>query len=181
MLVPNIKLLTKGSARNLSRGSIALIKKTKLPPRAKFNPAWEADIEEKYLHGGRGPGGQKINKCNSKVQLKHVPSNIVITCQATRSREQNRKIAREKLALELEKWKIKQELGVGQDQDQADTPTTILTEREKAIHEWKRQQKRSKGKKGRLKHELSKIEKQKQEEREMEEIKKLFPSQIPLK
>jgi protein subunit release factor B len=49
-----------------------------------------------------GPGGQKINKTNSAVQLKHLPTGVVVKSQATRSREQNRKIARGLLAEKLE-------------------------------------------------------------------------------
>ncbi|KAK9464009.1 RF-1 domain-containing protein [Lipomyces oligophaga] len=61
----------------------------------------EEEIEEVFIKGG-GKGGQKINKTNSKVQLKHVPSGLVVSCQATRSREQNRKIARSRMAEQLE-------------------------------------------------------------------------------
>lgn len=79
----------------------AIPKKNKLPPR----PKWlikEEEIEENFIKGGRGPGGQKINKTNSKVQLTHKPTGIVVTCQATRSQEQNREKAREILALKLD-------------------------------------------------------------------------------
>ncbi|KAF5227283.1 hypothetical protein HG531_004275 [Fusarium graminearum] len=58
-----------------------------LPPRPKPPP--ESEIEESYVKGS-GPGGQKI--------LKHVPTGIVVKSQATRSRDQNRKHARELLA-----------------------------------------------------------------------------------
>ncbi|KAH3679326.1 hypothetical protein WICMUC_001066 [Wickerhamomyces mucosus] len=78
---------------------LEFIKANKLPPRPKVN---EDEITEVFLKGGRGPGGQKINKCNSKVQLKHLPTGIVVTCQATRSREQNRKKAREILGMKIE-------------------------------------------------------------------------------
>ncbi|RPB25393.1 hypothetical protein L211DRAFT_120559 [Terfezia boudieri ATCC MYA-4762] len=73
-------------------------KKTSYPPRPKVK---EEEIEEKFLKGS-GPGGQKINKTNSAVQLRHIPTGIVIKSQATRSREQNRKIARRILAEKLE-------------------------------------------------------------------------------
>lgn len=42
------------------------------------------------------------NKTSSAVQLKHLPTGIVIKCQATRSREQNRKTARDLLAARLD-------------------------------------------------------------------------------
>ncbi|KAK4175730.1 RF-1 domain-containing protein [Triangularia setosa] len=70
-----------------------------MPSRPKPPP--ESELEESFLKGS-GPGGQKINKTNSAVQLKHLPTNIVIKCQATRSRSQNRKIARDILAERLD-------------------------------------------------------------------------------
>lgn len=65
-----------------------------LPPRLVLK---EEDIEEAFLKGS-GPGGQKINKTSSAVQLKHIPTGMTIKSQATRSRSQNRKIARQLLA-----------------------------------------------------------------------------------
>ncbi|GMF88606.1 unnamed protein product [[Candida] boidinii] len=62
----------------------------------------ENDIEEKFIKGGSGKGGQKINKTNSKVQLTYIPTGLVVTSQATRSRDQNRKIARQILAAKVE-------------------------------------------------------------------------------
>lgn len=78
-----------------------LLKKNELPPRPKWLIV-EDEIKEIFLKGGRGPGGQKINKSNSKVQLTHLPTGLVVTCQYSRSQEQNRKKAREILALKLE-------------------------------------------------------------------------------
>jgi protein subunit release factor B len=42
------------------------------------------------------------NKTNSAVQLKHLPTGIVVKSQATRSRSQNRKQARELLAQKVD-------------------------------------------------------------------------------
>ncbi|KAI0005196.1 RF-1 domain-containing protein [Xylariaceae sp. FL0662B] len=70
-----------------------------LPPRPKPPP--EEEIEEFFLKGS-GPGGQKINKTNSAVQLRHTPTGIVVKSQATRSRSQNRTIARQLLADRLD-------------------------------------------------------------------------------
>ena len=69
-----------------------------LPPRPKVV---ETDLEESFLKG-TGPGGQKINKTSSAVQLKHLPTGIVVKSQETRSREQNRKLARNVLAEKLD-------------------------------------------------------------------------------
>ncbi|KAL8721799.1 MAG: hypothetical protein Q9225_001599 [Loekoesia sp. 1 TL-2023] len=69
-----------------------------LPPRLVIP---EEDIEESFLKGS-GPGGQKINKTSSAVQLKHLPTGMVVKSQATRSRSQNRSIARRLLAEKLE-------------------------------------------------------------------------------
>ena len=69
-----------------------------LPPRPSVK---DEDLEEAFLKGS-GPGGQKINKTSSAVQLKHIPTGVVVKSQATRSRSQNRKIARRILAEKLE-------------------------------------------------------------------------------
>ncbi|OQN95957.1 hypothetical protein B0A48_17900 [Cryoendolithus antarcticus] len=69
-----------------------------LPPRRKIT---EDEITESFLKGS-GPGGQKINKTSSAVQLKHLPTGIVVKCQETRSREQNRKFARQILGERLD-------------------------------------------------------------------------------
>ena len=54
------------------------------------------DITEKFIRGS-GSGGQKINKTASCVYLKHIPTGIEVKCQAERSRELNRFIARKEL------------------------------------------------------------------------------------
>lgn len=84
--------------RWFSGAAQALLKRTQLPPRPKIN---ENDITEVFIKGG-GKGGQKINKTNSKVQLKHIPTGIVVESQFSRSRDANRKKAREILALKVE-------------------------------------------------------------------------------
>ncbi|OJJ81891.1 peptide chain release factor family protein, partial [Aspergillus glaucus CBS 516.65] len=69
-----------------------------LPPRLKIS---DADLIIYYLKG-TGPGGQKINKTNSAVQLIHKPTGIVVKSQATRSRSQNEKIAKQLLSDRVE-------------------------------------------------------------------------------
>ncbi len=56
----------------------------------------DEEIEEKFIRGS-GNGGQKINKTSSCVYLKHIPSNLEIKCQRTRSQALNRYHARVEL------------------------------------------------------------------------------------
>lgn len=60
------------------------------------------DLIEKFILGS-GPGGQKINKSSSCVYLKHIPTGIEVKCQTSRSREENRLLARRSLIEKLEK------------------------------------------------------------------------------
>ncbi|KAF9941287.1 hypothetical protein BGZ67_005338 [Mortierella alpina] len=63
----------------------------------------ETDFRERFIKGG-GNGGQKINKTNSNVELKHLETGIVVQCQATRSLPQNRKLARRILIGRLDEY-----------------------------------------------------------------------------
>jgi protein subunit release factor B len=60
-----------------------------------------ADLQEKFVRGS-GAGGQKINKTNNCVFLKHLPSGVCVKCQVDRSRELNRFLARRELCDRLE-------------------------------------------------------------------------------
>ncbi|PVH85502.1 hypothetical protein DL98DRAFT_650925 [Cadophora sp. DSE1049] len=101
-----------GPARGIAATSPAWAKK--MPDRPQ--PLDESEFTEAFLKGS-GPGGQKINKTSSAVQLKHIPTGMVLKVQATRSRTQNRKIARQMLAErvdELEKGKDSRVAVVGE-------------------------------------------------------------------
>lgn len=75
----------------------------------------EADIEESFIRGS-GSGGQKINKTNSCVQLKHIPTGTIITCQDGRSQAQNRYLARVWLADRIAKDQKQKRLAEGREQ-----------------------------------------------------------------
>jgi protein subunit release factor B len=65
---------------------------------------FEKDIKESFISGS-GSGGQKVNKTQNCVYLKHVPTGIEIKCHKDRSREANRFFAR-RLLLEQFKEKV---------------------------------------------------------------------------
>ncbi|HLN99989.1 MAG TPA: peptide chain release factor-like protein [Pyrinomonadaceae bacterium] len=50
-----------------------------------------------------GPGGQHVNKTESAVRLKHLPSGIVVTSQQERSQHRNKRICLQKLRRRIEK------------------------------------------------------------------------------
>ena len=58
---------------------------------------FEEDLEESFILGG-GPGGQKTNKTSSVVRLSHEVSGISVRVGESRSREENRWLARRMLA-----------------------------------------------------------------------------------
>lgn len=60
----------------------------------------EAELIEKFILGS-GKGGQKLHKTASTVYLKHLPSNLEVKCQESRSQEDNRYFARMRLCEKL--------------------------------------------------------------------------------
>lgn len=103
-------------SRSIYSSTISLKEQTAyLVKLAAHKPAptvLETDLEEKFIKGdfttvasdnvGSGPGGQKINKTSNCVQLRHIPTGMIIKCQETRSREENRRIARRILIRKLD-------------------------------------------------------------------------------
>ena len=75
----------------------------------------DADLVEKFILGS-GKGGQNLHKTASTVYLKHLPSGLEVKCQESRSRDDNRYFARERLCEKLhaiisdEKTKAQQQL-----------------------------------------------------------------------
>lgn len=68
----------------------------------------EEDLEFTFFRSS-GPGGQKKNKTDSSVRLRHVPTGLVVIAQRGRSQHQNKQLAMAQLLRRLERLEEKQE------------------------------------------------------------------------
>jgi len=87
--------------RCVGEGSETSVATTASQPGGALPELKEEELEEKFVKGS-GAGGQKVNKTSNRVILIHVPTQVRVECQDTRSLTQNRKIARKRLRLKVD-------------------------------------------------------------------------------
>lgn len=82
--------------RYFSTSSSLNTKISKLVP-----PVKEEDLSEQFVKGS-GPGGQNVNKNTNCVVLKHLPTGVTVKCHISRLLHENRRLARELLAIKVD-------------------------------------------------------------------------------
>jgi peptide chain release factor 1 len=60
----------------------------------------ESDLEVSFARSG-GAGGQNVNKLETKVRIRHIPTGVVVTCEAGRGQHGNREKAMQMLRAKL--------------------------------------------------------------------------------
>lgn len=85
------------NADNLRQTSFALVEVAPLlPVQSEQIVLPEEQLEWKFSRSS-GAGGQNVNKVNTAVELKHLPSGLVVRCREERSQVQNKARALQKL------------------------------------------------------------------------------------
>ncbi|MDP3982098.1 MAG: peptide chain release factor 1 [bacterium] len=102
--VQRIPTTEKQGRIHTSTASVAVMPKAK-KSSISLNPA-DLRIE---IYNASGPGGQNVNKRKTAVRIVHIPTNTVVTSQASRNQQQNRDFAYAILESRLQQKKLEEE------------------------------------------------------------------------
>ncbi len=109
------------------------------------------DVEEKFILGS-GAGGQKVNKTNSCVWLKHLPTGIEVRCQKHRERGRNRLSGYKLLILKIEA------VVLGKESDVAKKKFKIRKQKKRRSRKAKEKMLEAKRRRGEIKESRKKID-----------------------
>ncbi|GEM_PF-1836752 len=87
---------TKGKLQT-SHATMRILPYIKDSDQININPS---DLEIKSTKSS-GPGGQNVNKIETTIVIKHLPTGIIVRCSQTRSQHQNKQLALQILQSEL--------------------------------------------------------------------------------
>ncbi len=85
----------------MSKFGVTQKKEEELYAKMEKLSIFEEDIEEKFIKSS-GKGGQNVNKNSTCVQLKHIPSGIIVKYQKERTQNLNRFFARRALVEKID-------------------------------------------------------------------------------
>lgn len=98
--------LSPFNADNLRQTSFALVEVLPVIENDQEIVITPDEVEFEAFRSG-GAGGQNVNKVNTAVRIRHIPTGIVVTAQTERSQLQNRENAMKLLTAKL--WELKQQ------------------------------------------------------------------------
>jgi protein subunit release factor B len=89
----------------MSKFGVTQKKESELLARMEACGLRESDLDESFVRSG-GPGGQKVNRTDTCVQLRHLPTGLDVKMQESRSQSLNRYLARRRLCELLEEQQL---------------------------------------------------------------------------